>query len=123
MKFSALPGIVAFLLISLAAYPVSADCVVCNNQAVCNGATKAETVDKCGQPRGISADESTTTGTTKRYGNEIRFQSETRTNETWTYVIDGSYRHLFFVGDTLDRIRFGSSAPASSTKSSPSPSR
>lgn len=110
MKLSVLFAMICGLFIVAQAFPLFADCVICNNQAVCNDASKAETLHKCGPPLYISRDESETTGRASRYGGEVRFQSQTIIKETWTYILDKGYRYLYFVGDRLVEVRHGTSA-------------
>ncbi len=76
---------------------VRAGGIIYNNCVVYEGATKGEVAHKFGSPVYVSPG---------RY----YIGEGSRTEETWTYVIEGCYREFEFEGNTLIDIKHGSLA-------------
>jgi hypothetical protein len=99
------------LFILITSLPVNADSIICNNKVISTGASKAEVLSKCGQPIYSSTDKIKTEGkSTWITEDRMRYEQESVSEETWTYIIDGCYRELVFVGGKLEKIIHGGTA-------------
>jgi hypothetical protein len=97
--------------------------MICRNQVVSVGDRKGEVSTKCGPPLSKSQDavSSKVSQTTLKKKSEKKQADDTKPvttkkktvkerADTWTYIIDGSYRFLIFKEGKLATIEAGSTA-------------
>lgn len=88
--------IFTLFLILVNSVPVCAESIICNNETVSTGASKAEVKNICGEPLSISQDAIINTA-----------PNVWTTQETWTYIINDCYREFIFDGNRLYQITHG----------------
>jgi len=86
--------IVILFILLVNSVSLKAEGIICNTEkgnSVYAGASKGEVLQKCGRPLYISPD-------------RFYIANGGATEETWTYVIDGCYCELVFLGNSLQTI-------------------